>query len=590
MTFRKFHIYSIKTKIALLLFIALFLALLFSGISIYAYMYGVMSKIIIKDNTIIVSNLNQQINYLLDNTKQFSKNIIINDSIQETLRMKDTLLTTDYEYYRNIRKIEEELNAYILLRDNVIEDIYIIDSNDQVVSNSYSDFYENNDWYIPFKVGEKNEGFSAAHFSIGPSHPNISTKVISYVISINDKYDQDRVLGRLVLDLKYEVLAEILKQNNGSLRELHLISQNASIYSSEAINSGNVMNRNDESLNINGLMVFEPGTVLKDGQYFITQRVEEADWTLIGSISENMINSELRIIGFRFIIILGTCMLVLSFIVFPIANNFTKPILRLNHAMKEVSMGKLDKEVHIRSGDEIELLAKGFNLMVKDIKRNLDETILKEKKQKDLELQLLIKQINPHFIYNTLNCVIYLARRIGANDIISITKSFITILQHTIKMRPDEMVTIGEEVAYIKNYVEILHYRYEEKVQFSMEIEPNLINYKIPKMILYPLIENSIFHGILPGVNTGKLSLNIQRQGNQVHIAVTDNGLGISPERMISIQQFMTKDLSETTDQIGLHNVNQRLRIHYGELCHLHIESDPNKRTCVSFLLPQDSK
>jgi len=316
----------------------------------------------------------------------------------------------------------------------------------------------------------------------------------------------------------------------------------------------------------------------------------EADWTLIGSISENMINSELRIIGFRFMLILGICMLVLSIIVFPIVNNVTKPILRLNHAMKEVSMGKLDKEVHIRSGDEIELLANGFNLMVKDIKRNLDETVLKEKKQKELELQLLIKQINPHFIYNTLNCVIYLARRIGANDIISLTKSFITILQHTIKMRPDEMVTIGEEVAYIKNYVDILHYRYEEKVQFSMEIEPNLLSYKIPKMILYPLIENSIFHGILPGVNTGQLVLHIQRQGDRVHVAVTDNGLGISPERMISIQQFMTKDLSETTEQIGLHNVNQRLRIHYGELCHLHIESDPNKRTCVSFLLPLDSK
>jgi len=583
MKFRKFHIYSIKTKIALLSFIVLFLALLFSGISIYAYMYGVLSKTIIKDNTIIVSNLNQQINYLLDNTKQFSKNIIISDTIQEALRNKDTLSVKDYEYYSNIRNIDEELSKYLLLRDNVIDDIYIIGNDDRIITNSYTGFSENNDWYTQFKV-KKTSGFTATHSSVGPSHPNLATKVISYIITINDKYDQDRILGRLVLDLKYEVLAEILKENNGSLRELHLISQDASIYSSEAENS------KEESLGLNGLKEFVPGTVLKHGQYYITQRVAEADWTLIGSISENLISSKIRKIGFRFMLILSICMLVLMIIIFPVVNNVTKPIMILNHAMKEVSMGKLDKEIHIRSGDEIELLANGFNLMVRDIKRNLDEMILKEKKQRELELQLLIKQINPHFVYNTLNCVIYLARRIGADDIISLTKSFIRILQHTIRMRPDEMVTIQEEVAYIKNYVDILHYRYEEKVQITLEIDPNLLNYKIPKMILYPLVENSIFHGILPGVNTGKLLLSVQRHGDMIHVAVIDNGIGISPERMIKIQQLMTKDLSDSMEHIGLHNVNQRLRIHYGGFCNLHIESNPNDRTCVSFLLPLDSK
>lgn len=582
MKFRKFHIYSIKTKISLLSFLVLFLALLFSGISIYAYMYGILSKIIIKDNEIIISNVNQQIDTLLDNTKQFSKNIIISDTIQDALKEKDMLSMKDYEYYRNIRNLDEELSKYLLLRDNVIDDIYIIGNDGRVITNSFTSFSENNDWYKQFSAKRESSGFTSAHLSAGPSHPNLATKVVSYIITIYDKYDQDKPLGKLVIDLKYDVLARILKGNNGSLRALHLISQDASIYSSE------VDNPKEKSPDINRLKEFVPGTIMKQGEYYITQWIAESDWILIGSIPKNLISSEIHKIGFRFMLILSSCMLLLMIFIFPVVNNVTKPIMRLNHAMKEVSMGKLDKEIHIHSRDEIELLANGFNSMVRDIKRNMDELILKEKKERELEQQLLIKQINPHFVYNTLNCVIYLARRIGANDIISLTKSFITILQHTIRMHPNEVVTIQEEIAYIKNYIDILHYRYEEKVEITFEVDPTLLNNKIPKMILYPLVENSIFHGILPSDYKGQLMLSVQRNEEMIHVAVTDNGIGISAERMIKIQKLMSMGLSDSIEHFGLHNVNQRLRIHFGGSCNLHFESKPNDRTCVSFLIPLD--
>ncbi|TDF95392.1 cache domain-containing sensor histidine kinase [Paenibacillus piri] len=574
----RFRNFSIKTKIAMLSFIALFLALLFSGISIYAYMYGILSQIVVKDNTVIVANLGQQIHYFLDYSKQFAKNIIIDEKIQEALRIKDSHSMNEYDYYTNIRKIDEQLSMYFALRDNVIDDIYIIGSNNRIISNKYSGFSGNSDWYSEFARAEQASGFTAVHFSVGPSHPNSVSKVISYIITIHDKYNPERVLGKLVIDLKYEVLEEIFQQKMGSMNELHLIRPDQMIYTSAA------------GKDVHGLLTdlreLAPGTLLKDGRHFIVQRIAGADWTLVGSITEHTINAEIRNIGFRFMLILCICMPVLMLLMFPVVNKVTRPIMQLNRAMKEVSMGKLDKEIHIRSGDEIELLANGFNSMVRDIKRSMDESKLKEQKERQLELQLLMKQINPHFIYNTLNCVIYLARQTGADDIITLTRSFIMILQQTIKMQPDEMVTIREEITYIQNYVDILHYRYEEKVEFMLDVDPSLMLCKIPRMILYPLVENSIFHGILPGKGKGTLSLAIRRDQDMMHIEVADNGIGISPERMADIQKMLTRDISESIDHIGLHHVNQRLRIHFGEHCALQIESNSANRTRVSFTLP----
>lgn len=577
----KIRIYSLKTKIAVLTLLVVVLALLLSGLSIYAYMYGIFSNTIINDNTAILSSLNQRLAYTADSTQQYAKNIIIDDVIQNSLRMRESLSPLDYDYYSNIRKIDDRLSEYLTMRDNMIDDIYIVDPGFEVVTNKGIRDSSIKEWSTSFIERGALSGFTGRHISSARSVDK-SAEVISYVTVINDKIRSGARLGYLVIDLKNTSMTNILQTSLGSMNQLYVFGQDGLLFS----NNGSSENADSTQSLLTQLTHFREGVNLNDNQYAITQSISGTDWKMTGFISKSFITQHILQIGLRFSLILTVCLIPLILIILPIANNVTKPINVLIRAMKEVSMGKLKEEIDIQSRDEIELLANGFNYMVRAIRKNMEDLISKQKKERELELQLLMKQLNPHFIYNTLNCIIYLARRIEATEIIELTKSFIMLLQQTAKMLPDERVTLTEELYYIQTYIDILKYRYEDKVHYTIDIDPSLNDLKIPKLLLYPLVENSIFHGLLPRSDVGNLTVSAKHLDNSVEISVTDNGVGFSPLYTSETQNWMTKDFSDAIEHIGLRNVYQRLMIHYGQSSALSIESVPYVRTRISFRLP----
>lgn len=557
-------------------FNAIFLSLFFSGISIYFYIYQILSSKIINDNQIIISNLDQQISYYIESAQQYAKNIILDERIQfylKNLKVKEK----NYDYFSEIGEFENVLKEYLILRDYLIYDIFVIGKEENIISNEgYADIFQEG-WYKQFLQKNEKSGFTQVHTA--PLQPNSHTQtVISYMMNIYDKKNSDSYLGKLVIDVKYDVLVRMFTQQSGSIDSYYLFDEDYHVIyagGSDMPELKKIFQNNKQR-----------DVVFHKGQYYIIRTNPINHWSIVGVIPQKNIVDDLRYIGYVFLAIMIVCLLFISFLVYPILNNVTKPLMKLVAAMKAVSLGKMDMEVRVESKDEIEVLANVFNKMVKDIKRHLEESIIKEKKERELELQILMSQINPHFIYNTLNTIIYMARRNETVPIISLTKSFISILQYSIKRRQNNMETIANEIEYIKNYVSIFQYRYHNQIELDLDLDDSLLLHEIPHMILYPVIENSIFHGILPSSKKGRIHVHIAKKDETIRIRISDNGVGMTGETLKKVRELLNEDILEYSEHLGLRNVNTRLTLLYGNQSALNIESLSGQGTTITFCLP----
>ena len=263
----------------------------------------------------------------------------------------------------------------------------------------------------------------------------------------------------------------------------------------------------------------------------------------------------------------------------------TEPLEKLADCMLRFSQGDFQAHAKINSGDEVEKIAAVYNDMIDNMQWYMKEIVMKEKEKKESEMRFLMAQIKPHFIYNSLNCIIYLARQNKNEDIIMFTRSFISILQSSIKKSPKEMVLLLNEVEYIKDYLTLIRYRYGYSPAFELQISKECQNCTVPVMILQPIIENCIFHGLSECMSEGRIVLSAEVDRGKVKISVYDNGCGMHEnelaELMISIEKHAM--LPKWCEHIGLVNVNERLKLCYGKESGLHIESKYGDGTLVWF-------
>lgn len=551
-----------------------------SGFAIYLYVNNILSQQILKDNSAIVTKLTQQLSYYLDDIKKYSLNIILNDQVQDYLKQKDAL--KDYDYYSNVQKLVNTLNEYTLLRDNIIDGIYIVDHNEKVLmTNNLYDESVQEDWYKSLSKEMGNSGFSAVHVVEKGNVVSGKAKVVSYVEKIYDKTKTDAYLGKIIINIKYDVIMNLFKNNNASIKSFLIYNHNKMpIYQSNPVSQ-------DISANLNDVLGTQKPLMQFRDNYFITQHIPESVWTVIGVLPAKKIYQDLKYLNYIFLFIMISCFLIMSIVIFPVIKSITKPLLTLVRGMKAVSRGELDTEIDIRSGDEIEELSNVFNKMVKDIKKHIDELLFKEKREREMELRIFMSQINPHFIYNTLNTIIYLGRKVNSDEIITVTRDFIRILQNTIKTQPDELTTIQKEMEYINSYIAILKYRYNDLVELVWDVDEELENAKILRMLVYPLVENSVFHGIFPKGEKGTVKIIVSMEYDKLKITIEDNGIGMSGETLAQLVKAINESSSfEHLDHIGLHNVNHRLKLLFGPDYFLHIESQVNKGTRIWFNAP----
>lgn len=310
-------------------------------------------------------------------------------------------------------------------------------------------------------------------------------------------------------------------------------------------------------------------------------------------ISNDILLSDIRAMS-RFIFML--CLSILPIFLL-LANKIYKeviyPIYVLSDKMQQIEKGELGKQIVSDRTDEFGYVFAAFNRMSKQI-QHLVNCVYKEKLAlKNAEIKSLQAQINPHFIYNTLEMINWKARMSGNDDISEMIEALSGILEINIDRRDSRFLMIQEEIDYIKNYIFLIQKRFGERIQFKVETSEDVLTYKIPRLILQPLVENAIGHGIEP-VGQGCIVLRIEEESEHLTITIEDNGQGIEENKLIDIQEQLgshdkvcIENEHDTKGHIGIINVQRRIKLLYGEGYGMNLYSEWEQGTRITIVLPK---
>lgn len=275
--------------------------------------------------------------------------------------------------------------------------------------------------------------------------------------------------------------------------------------------------------------------------------------------------------------ILSFALLVAMFISYAL----TKPMKRTVQLMKQVQRGKLDVRVNVKYNDEIGMLGSHFNRMIGRVRDLLQEVYETEQSKQKADMLALQNQINPHFIYNTLESIRMLAELNDDDRVAELTYLLGLLLRYSIT-RSDEIVTVKQELQHVENYLQLLQLRFPEKISYCFLIPETYHSLPIIKLVFQPIVENAIFHGLEKQAEPGTITITAWSERDDVIFTIHDDGVGMDEERLASLNQSLKDEKTDNKFGIGLRNVNERVRLHYGENSRIVVSSRLGEGTIVT--------
>lgn len=307
------------------------------------------------------------------------------------------------------------------------------------------------------------------------------------------------------------------------------------------------------------------------------------DWLLCTMIEDSQIHGQINNI-ISLIIKLGIFLLLAATLLsIIISGSIVKPIQRLKYNMLEVSNGNLYSYYEVKNNDEISILGRVFNQMVSDIKKLIQQVYKAEAQKRNAELKSLQSQINPHFLYNTLDTIQWKALDYNAFEVADMINSLSNLFRISLS-NGKEFITIDDEVGHVRNYLEIQKIRYKDKINYDISVDDLVNQYLVPKLIIQPLVENSIYHGLKLRKHNGNINISIESNEGFILIQVIDNGLGMNKEKLETIRDNLDKSIE--SEYYGLYNINERLKLAFGEKYNIIIESEFEVGTKVFLKIP----
>ncbi len=431
------------------------------------------------------------------------------------------------------------------------------------------------------ELGRRNEG--TAEWQVVQLNPEDSRYALSYIQAIKkiSTYSQ-KIVGVLRMDMEGSAFSTMLRDLDptGSNRFYVVDSSGLVLQTSDQRQIGN---------NIGDSPWYKPGAYSEEagfdkttveGKSLLTvyRHFDNQNWMLIGNIPMENIMVEVQQTK-RFMLGVGLfCLLTAALFAYLISGGVTKPLRELRERMKQVEMGNFKISVPVKSMDEIGIIGVRFNRMVSEIDHLVDKIYEVELLRKDAEIQALQLQINPHFLYNALEMIDSVASIEGQELISRVAQSLASMFRYNIS--GEQFSTLNEEIEQIRLYLQIQKFRYEDRFGYAIDMDPSLANTMLPKLILQPLVENAIKHGIENQLSDGYLSIAVRSLDDvRLRISVCDNGPGLDEQHLKDIRRRLLEPSPSRSQEgrlsIGLDNVNRRLRLHYGERAELTFNRSP---------------
>jgi len=325
---------------------------------------------------------------------------------------------------------------------------------------------------------------------------------------------------------------------------------------------------------------------------YIISSSQYSRWKVIGKVFVKDINTystTLKNFFITMIIVAFMIGIVLSLI---LAKTILRPVNRLLKGMFAFQSGQLDVEVPVEYENELGVLTDSFNQMTKRIKVLIAANKATEKTKRKSELEALQAQINPHFLYNTLDSIVWMGEAGKTDEVVKMTSSLAKLFRISIN-KGKEYVTVRQELEHVESYLTIQQMRYGSKLDYTLEFDEELVNVHIIKILLQPIVENAIYHGIkkLPGnglIQIRVLQGNISEEKKSIIIEIEDNGMGMDET---TIEKILSGEINPEAkgSGVGVYNVDQRIKLYYGESYGLSISSELYEGTIVTLTLPLET-
>lgn len=430
------------------------------------------------------------------------------------------------------------------------------------------------------------------------------TMADSYNLSFKEEMDEnlykivvsgttfDEIPGSDSLEDPYELLDEL----QGDFRELESITTDATSrrwLQNLLRNIDTLRERVDDiRLNLQESGHYDENIEMLDNNIYILTELIQDDiqyYIYYQTQSMEMMRASLNQQVFTFIV----CMILLlaaltafvAIIETRISRSISGPILGLSQVTHEIAQGDFSVRADEKGDRELGALAASVNNMAEHLSVMVMQIREDERKMRKAELRLLQEQINPHFLYNTLDAIVWMIEdgksEQAENMVVSLSTFFRTVLS-----RGREFISIREEVQHIRSYLEIQKARYQDILSYEIQVAPELYPYETLKMTLQPLVENALYHGVKNKRSGGLIRISGERDGKLIRFKVEDDGIGMNAEALTHLQEEIRRPCKETDTGFGMANVNERIRMNFGADYGLMIESEEGKGTRVWVTIP----
>ena len=589
---RPFYFSMLSKLILSFLFIGL-VPLIAIGQMIHKSLSGSVENIMVENAIQLVNNFGINVENLIQNYDKASQYIYDYTSESYTFLI-DILENEDITFREKETEITSMISS-ILYTNIFFENVRFVTSDDEIYHVSKVATKIINKQEILNKKW-KPEVSMLRDLYIIPSHSeedyyyNSDKKVITLIRNYMDistvATAENCVLGTVYIDINPQCIAFLEKGLNlGESSRISLINVNDGIlvYSDTSEEIGTV---DTELKSIVQGLSGESGSYLTDDAIYAYYNVRDTGWLAVAKLDKTDINGSYVSNARFFIIFLIIISLLLSMIYYIISSQTTKPARILKEAMEKIQRGELETRVSIHTHDELEILGNGLNEMAGNLQKYINQMYVAEINQKEAELKALKSTIKPHYLYNTLEVIKMSA--ITNEDLIvaDMIDSLSRQLQYLIGYSSD-FVTLKEEIQNIKDYFYIVHIRYENRLELELDIDNDCMELHIPKLILQPIVENAVKHGLRPKLGNGKVEVIATINENFLQITVMDDGVGMKEEELTNLKKKL--EAEETIYQkssIGMKNVYDRIKKNYGNLYGYHVVSERNLGTIVKFKLP----
>lgn len=528
----------------------------------------------------------RQVNYDIDTYIDYMENI--SSLVAEGGEVQEYLFHEGTEERSEERdRILSQFHTIVESREDIANIAAVADNGRYIVNNGeeLTDYIEiqSLDWYQEAMQSEHEIALSSSHVqnAIQSSYQWVIT--LSRAL-VNEKTGERE--GVFFVDLNYSVLSRLCNINSReNKRYIFIIGPD-----------GEVIYHPRQDLIYGGLLTEHVREVLdcdsdyleiknkEEDKIYVMSKSERTGWTVVGMADAKEITKGIGKLQMIYILI---AVLLLAFVVLisnRVAREIIRPLLGLKESMSRVQGGVLEKvDVRSLSQNEVGSLGASFNIMITRIQELMEQNRLEQEEKRKSELMALWAQIRPHFLYNTLDSIIWMAEAKKCGEVVLMTSALARLLHQSIS-NDEEEVFIREELAYVKDYLAIQKMRYEDKLEYSIDVDDQIGEIKIVKFALQPLVENAIYHGLKYKETKGRVDIQGFIEEDQVYITISDDGVGMDEETLGHI--FDEKEHAGDHRGIGVFNVQRRLQLYYGKDYGITYVSDVGCGTIATVVVP----